>query len=162
MGFFDKTICDCCVCPMQGVMQQITDLGVFIDTTSGNQTVVGQIISADNFIANTSEGSVPICNVTGIGGTLGSVDINEITLKPISIDNKGECRCCEDPATNELQSLTNEEVEIEYVGGSNPIPVTGIVSRVGEGIVILAFTFDPTSINRIISTCQITRINPNR
>ncbi|MDP5275056.1 hypothetical protein [Chengkuizengella axinellae] len=37
MGVFDKTICDCCVCPMQCVMQQLVNRGPVVICTPVSQ-----------------------------------------------------------------------------------------------------------------------------
>ncbi|MFS1513096.1 hypothetical protein VQL36_11755 [Chengkuizengella sp. SCS-71B] len=158
MGTFDRTICNCCVCPMQCVMQQLVEREVDIATPVNVDDV--RIISVDNFIANTNEGLFPICNVTAVGVISPPFDIK---LKPVRQDKKGECNCCEDPATNELQQLIGKEVDLEFIGGIAPFAdgniVTGIVSQVGEGILILSDL--GTFSNAAISTCQITRIQLN-
>ncbi|MDP5275012.1 hypothetical protein [Chengkuizengella axinellae] len=159
MGKFDRTKCDCCVCPMQSVMQQLGDSNrndVGIATPVG---VDGDIMinSAEGFIARTNNGSYPICNVTAVGVGAPPFDF---TVKPLKKDVKGECSCCEDPATNELNLLIGEVVDIEFVGGVAPFAdgdiVTGTVTKVGEGILFLSDL--GTLSSAAISTCQITRI----
>ncbi|NDI33439.1 hypothetical protein [Chengkuizengella sediminis] len=160
MGAFDRTICDCCVCPMQCVMQKLVTRDVGIATAVSVTPVT--INSVENFIANTSQGSFPICNVTAVG-SIPPFDI-DLNLKPVQKDIKGKCSCCEDPATNELQQLIGKEVDLEFIGGIAPFAdgniVTGKVSQVGEGILILS-DLGITFSNAAISTCQITRIELN-
>ncbi|NDI36280.1 hypothetical protein [Chengkuizengella sediminis] len=163
MGKFDRTICDCCVCPMQSVMQQLVGRNDVAITTTAFSDVdtssITTIDSADNFIVETSRGSYPICNVTAVGVQGG--DFN-LTLKPIQLDNKGECSCCEDPTTNKLKSLIKKTVEIEYDGDGSLFFETGIIEKVGEGIVTIENPSPSmSSLTHIaISTCHIGRVNP--
>ncbi|NBI28328.1 hypothetical protein [Chengkuizengella marina] len=166
MGVIDRTICDCCVCPMQCVMKQLItnqDPEAPIIFTPVSQTRVF-INSVDNFIADTNMGFFPVCNVTAVSTILLS---SSTLLKPVRNDVKGECKCCEDPATKQLTSLgIGAEVTIEFISGPGffAIPLTGNILKVGEGIVILKNVVDSAGaqVNNIaISTCQITNINPS-
>ncbi|MDP5275058.1 hypothetical protein [Chengkuizengella axinellae] len=163
MGVFDRTICDCCVCPMQCVMQQLVVNQPDVTISTPVSQVVATINSVENFIADTSVGFFAVCNVTSVSSdVLGG----STTLKPLKKDVKGECKCCEDPATNELVSLgMGALVEIEFVtqvpGDEFDIPLIGNIANIGEGIVILENVTDGNgfTLNTAISTCQITRID---
>ncbi|NDI35785.1 hypothetical protein [Chengkuizengella sediminis] len=153
MGQFDRTICDCCVCPMQCVMQQLVgQTDVQIITPVSNEFNI-TILSVDNFIADTSAGFYAICNVTAVRSDTLGIDT---TLKPVRLDVKGECSCCEDPATNEFIKLINQEVGIEFISFGSGIS-QGTVLNVGEGIVISDDGGGGGSI--AISTCQVTKID---
>ncbi|MFS1513381.1 hypothetical protein VQL36_13185 [Chengkuizengella sp. SCS-71B] len=141
-------------------MQQlinIPDTRVF--TISAEQ--VGTINSVENFLATINVGGVircfPICNVTAVGNNILG---KKTQLKPVRKDMKGECSCCEDPATNELATLLNKTVEINYLTrpGSPLSRLIGTVAKAGEGIVILTDVTNPFGAdvsNTAISTCQI-------
>ncbi|NBI29359.1 hypothetical protein [Chengkuizengella marina] len=163
MGKFDRSVCDCCVCPMQCVMEQLTDRegAVAIATTSLFNDVYVTINSADKFLAKTSEGTYPICNVTAVGIDRVRTASNpnfDLTLKPVRVDKKGECSCCEDPATEELLSKTGKKVRLEYDSAGGTFFTLGIVEKVGEGIVTLMNDSPGTLSHLAISTCHITRV----
>ncbi|NBI27801.1 hypothetical protein ERL59_02340 [Chengkuizengella sp. YPA3-1-1] len=115
-------------------MQQlinIPDTRVF--TISAEQ--VGIITSVENFLATINVGGIircfPICNVTAVGNNV----LGNTLLKPVRKDMKGECSCCEDPATNELATLVNKTVEINYLTRpGSPSRLIGTVAKAGEGI----------------------------
>ncbi|NDI35451.1 hypothetical protein [Chengkuizengella sediminis] len=57
MGNFDKSICDCCVCPMQCVLEQLEGQQISrVDTPVGSQNNV-LLNSVEDFIAFTDEGN---------------------------------------------------------------------------------------------------------
>ncbi|NDI33592.1 hypothetical protein [Chengkuizengella sediminis] len=67
MGVFDKSFCDCCVCPMQCVLEQLVGvefLFASILTPTSNQGVT--INDVNDFIVFTSQGDYPICNVVAV------------------------------------------------------------------------------------------------
>ncbi|MFS1512553.1 hypothetical protein VQL36_08970 [Chengkuizengella sp. SCS-71B] len=147
MGVFDKSRCDCCVCPMQCVLEQVvgetlSSLGTFTNILT-NVT----IDEVTDFIAFTSEGRIPICQITFIR----LVPTIQLKLKPIR-KNNGECACCEDPTTNLLNTLKGKSIAVTPL---TPLgfTLTGPVFDVGEGIVNLNNLF-------YISTCSIIRISP--
>ncbi|NDI34649.1 hypothetical protein [Chengkuizengella sediminis] len=152
MGHFDKSICDCCVCPMQCVLEQLAGQTIdFVTTVSSGTT---NLISVDNFIAFTSIGNIPICQFTGVAFNPALIP-GGLKLKLIS-KNKGECACCEDPITNLLISLKGQFVEIEFIKGS----VGAIVNDIGEGIIILRAPEPTSPILAAISSCSVTKITP--
>ncbi|MFS1511920.1 hypothetical protein VQL36_05720 [Chengkuizengella sp. SCS-71B] len=131
MGHFDETTCNCCVCPMQCILEQLVgeeNITIFLLSAVTNQ---GTIIAVDNFIAFFDDGSIvnkipihKICVVQIVGDF-------DFKLKPIR-KNIGECSCVEDPATNIAQSMIGEETPL--LAGSFFRDVT--IKDVGEGIVI--------------------------
>ncbi|NBI28336.1 hypothetical protein [Chengkuizengella marina] len=146
MGAFDKSICDCCVCPMQCVLEQLKSNIITIATTTDIINDV-MLIDVKDFIAFTSDGNFPICNISGVDFS----DVNiDIKLKPIQ-KSTGRCSCCEDPITNLAKSLIVQEVDIEFLPETET--GSGTIINVGEGIVSFG-TF-------VISSCFTTRIIPN-
>ncbi|NDI34552.1 hypothetical protein [Chengkuizengella sediminis] len=129
MGVFDKSICDCCVCPMQCVFEQFIEENVNI-LTNLNDTFLIEIREVKNFIVSGIDlmtGNIihiPICNIVAFAAILTILP----DLKPIQPNTKGECVCCEDPITNLANSLIGKLVRI------TDTDVT--ILKVGEGIVI--------------------------
>ncbi|MDP5275098.1 hypothetical protein [Chengkuizengella axinellae] len=148
MGVFDESKCDCCVCPMQCVLEELEGQDVNFATTTGPPNFSITIIDVDNFIAFTSNGNIPICQFTGVVPVDPTITVN---IKKQIKKSKGKCACCEDPMTNLLISLKGQSVQIEFIDGISG----GIVTEIGEGIVILEN-------NTAISTCAITRVIPFR
>ncbi|NBI28224.1 hypothetical protein [Chengkuizengella marina] len=147
MGVFNRTICDCCVCPMQCVLEQLvgetlSSIGTFINILS--DVTIDEVT---DFIAFTSEGRIPICQITFIR----LVPIKQLKLKPIR-KSKGECACCEDPITNLLSSFKGKNVTVIPLTPEGFI-LSGTVIDVGEGIVNLNNLF-------YTSTCAITKVTP--
>ncbi|MFS1513967.1 hypothetical protein VQL36_16205 [Chengkuizengella sp. SCS-71B] len=156
MGHFDETICDCCVCPMQCVLEQLVgqeDIGI----VTPSDDFFLQIEEVKNFIVSGIEVSgekihFPICKIVAVCPQNQTFSFD---LKPIQTSTKGECACCEDPITNLAKSLKDQvSISIDTTEGDFEI-VTGIISDVGEGIVIL----QQESSNVAISSCAITRIS---
>ncbi|MDP5277189.1 hypothetical protein [Chengkuizengella axinellae] len=167
MSKFDRTICDCCVCSMQCILQQLEGDFVQIATTSrvgaAAPPIEGTLNSANNFIAKTSAGSVPICNITAVGIPFPESNDTpfDVNVKPIRNDKTGECSCCEDPVTNELNRLVGKGVDIEYIGDGTPFVDSVIIEKVGEGIVTVidpGANVDGRIPKFAISTCYITKI----
>ncbi|MDP5275096.1 hypothetical protein [Chengkuizengella axinellae] len=54
MGVFDESICDCCVCPMQCVLEQmvnIGEVGILTQTFAEEEVIINQV---KDFIAFTN------------------------------------------------------------------------------------------------------------
>ncbi|MFS1513969.1 hypothetical protein VQL36_16220 [Chengkuizengella sp. SCS-71B] len=152
MGVFDESKCDCCVFPMQYVLEQLVGVDdVNIITPTANNLVI--INHVKDFIAFTSNGNIPISQVTGTQFSQNSLP-DGIKLKPIK-KSKLECACCEEPITNLANSMIGEMVEIEFI---SPFlfPFIEEIIDVGEGIIVGRF-FNETD---IFSSCAITRIIP--
>ncbi|NBI28226.1 hypothetical protein [Chengkuizengella marina] len=144
MGFFNESKCDCCVCPMQCVLEQLKSNIITIATTTDVINDV-MLIDVNDFIAVTSDGNFPICNISGVDFSGVNIDIK---LKPIQ-KSSGRCSCCEDPITNLAKSLIGQEVDIEFL----PQMGQGTIVNVGEGIIDFQVF--------VISSCFTTRIITN-
>ncbi|MDP5274064.1 hypothetical protein [Chengkuizengella axinellae] len=151
MVFFDKTKCDCCVCPMQFVLEQLVSQEVGIETQTSSAAF--QLNEVKNFIAFTNQGTLSICNISAV-----ILPVNfPLNIKPIK-KSKGECVCCEDPITNLAKSLIGKRVLINYL---QPIgPLQGLIIDVGEGIVLIEFEGISGLEIAAISACIITEMNP--
>ncbi|MDP5275764.1 hypothetical protein [Chengkuizengella axinellae] len=155
MGAFDQSICDCCVCPMQCVLDQLEKVGdpVTISTIRGGTDIV-TITNVEDFIltgelANQDEIYFPICNVSAVEFNPES----KIDLKP-SVKNTGVCSCCEDPANKFITAFDkNQIVNINFLDGS----VSGFVVDVGEGIVVMQGG-NGASFFSAISICKINQL----
>ncbi|NBI31217.1 hypothetical protein [Chengkuizengella marina] len=142
MGIFDKTKCDCCVCPMQCVLKELEGETVDISTTTNvlNSVTINEVKDFNLF---SSEGIIPISQITS-ASILPPI---QVKLKPIRI-SKGECSCCEDPITKLLSTLIGKVVEI----GIEPnFIVFGTVSEVGQGNVNIENV-------AYVSTCSIIKV----
>ncbi|NDI33606.1 hypothetical protein [Chengkuizengella sediminis] len=159
MGVFDKSICDCCVCPMQCVLEQLVGVeGLEIDTPVNN--IPTTISGVNDFIVSTTDGDIPVCQITHVeimNPTDTIITTALSALKPIRKNSKGECACCEDPMTNLLKFEIGNTFEVEFIGPD--VPFTNEILGVGEGILVgvengISLFFD------IYSTCTITRVIP--
>ncbi|MFS1511916.1 hypothetical protein VQL36_05695 [Chengkuizengella sp. SCS-71B] len=93
MGTFDKSICDCCVCPIQCILEQlvgIDDVGIVTPTFFDDGVIIEQV---KDFIAFTNVGDFPICQIFLVSTFDPNIPVN---IKPIR-KSKGECACCEEP-----------------------------------------------------------------
>ncbi|NDI35645.1 hypothetical protein [Chengkuizengella sediminis] len=159
MGVFDKTICDCCVCPMQCVLEALERQKVELFTPS--EGFIGVTISrVEDFIVFTEEGEeFAICNITAV--SIAPPTFTPFPLKPIQKNNKGLCTCCEDPMTNVALSRMREgqPVDIGFISSPDAVPAPGVlIQQVGEGIVF-GLVEENTPI--FFSTCTMTRISPS-
>ncbi|MDP5277180.1 hypothetical protein [Chengkuizengella axinellae] len=155
---FEKSICDCCVCPMQFVLEQYKGEEVFIRTDLGSSLI--QITEVNNFIVSGidtfSLGSnnpiqISICNIVFVSPSSATKIPN---VKPIQKNTKGECFCCEDPITNVANALEGKEVIIFGVPDDSSL----IIEKVGEGIVAGTFVSSPPDLfgpTIIFSSCKI-------
>ncbi|MDP5275654.1 hypothetical protein [Chengkuizengella axinellae] len=155
MGVFDESICDCCVCPMQCVLDQLRDESVEIFTTTVSRGIT--INNVEDFIlTGESSGDMffyPICNVSAVR-FLSDVPLN---LKP-NKKSTGVCSCCEDPTNRRLNEIDrNEPVNIDFLNGF----VNGnFITDIGEGIVVVQDTPGSPTMTAI-SICQITDVITN-
>ncbi|NBI28495.1 hypothetical protein [Chengkuizengella marina] len=155
MGHFDKTKCDCCVCPMQCVLEQFINEEVIILTNFPGPAVIQiKINKVENFIvsgldiADNNIAHVSICNIV----TATIVTTRKLPdVKPIQQNTKGECVCCEDPITNVANSLLGKPICITGGVGCDIV----IIVKVGEGIVIAE---DITKRNVVFSSCALSII----
>ncbi|MDP5273242.1 hypothetical protein [Chengkuizengella axinellae] len=77
MGVFDESKCDCCVCPMQCVLEQLVgeEVGILTPTFVGG-TTLNQV---EDFIAFTDLGGFQICKINTV--LTSSTTLKYITYK---------------------------------------------------------------------------------
>ncbi|NDI33916.1 hypothetical protein [Chengkuizengella sediminis] len=157
----EKSICDCCVCPMQFALEQFKGEEVFILSETLTSTI--QIIEVNNFIVSgivvgePSQGNpihIPICNILFVS-PISTTRIPDV--KPIQKNTKGECVCCEDPITNVANALIGKEVSIRIELTLSSLIIEFIIEKVGEGIVFGNITSiePPFGSTIILSSCKI-------
>ncbi|MDP5276345.1 hypothetical protein [Chengkuizengella axinellae] len=149
MGVFDKSICDCCVCPMQSVLEQLVGQIVGIVTPTFTDFVT--LNQVKDFLAYTNIGIIPICEISVCSTFDPTIPVD---IKKRIKKSKGECACCEDPITNIAKSLIGETVDIELLYPPGSSPFTDEIMDVGEGIVVGRFQI----FTDFLSSCAITKI----
>ncbi|MFS1512534.1 hypothetical protein VQL36_08875 [Chengkuizengella sp. SCS-71B] len=154
MGVFDESKCDCCVCPMQCVLEQLVGIPGLVILTPISTFDSVTINKVKDFIAYTNIGQLPICNITFV--SISNVG-NPLDIKQPIKKSKGECACCEDPMTNLVNSMKGQLVNISFL--SEGFNFTETILEVGEGIVVCRFISSAGDID-VFSTCAITRILP--
>ncbi|NBI28346.1 hypothetical protein [Chengkuizengella marina] len=130
MSIFDDTKCDCCVCSMQCVLEQLVgeEVIILIPTSNPVNLVINDV---NDFIVFTSQGNYPICNIVAV---FIPMPRGNLKLKPIK-KNVGVCSCCKAPMTNVLKLLKGRDVFVETLGF---VPnVLGTVTDIGEGITVV-------------------------
>ncbi|NBI28338.1 hypothetical protein [Chengkuizengella marina] len=145
MGVFDESKCNCCVCPMQCILEQLKGETVDISTTTIEFLTNVIINEVKEFVLFSSEGIIPISQITSVS----ILPPIQVKLKPIRI-SKGECSCCEDPITMLLSTLIGKVVDIRIQPN---ITVFGTVFEVGQGIVNVEN-------DAYVSTCSIIKVTP--
>ena len=158
-------LCDCCVSPMQSVLQQLVGQTVILSTIADapNQPplfFLFDIVEVNDFLVTVTgpPGTfvVNISDVTGVGFLPPGPTIN--LFPPV---NSGcECDCRERPIRQQLATLIGSTVSLLVNNGSIATDFT--VQQTGLGIVVGTLLLDPTnpdSLTRFaISTCKITAV----
>ncbi|MDP5276362.1 hypothetical protein [Chengkuizengella axinellae] len=151
MGAFDRTICECCACPLQCVLENFVGEIATIQVTpifGGNiriQEVKNFILSGINLDDDNKPIFISLCDINVV--TIETTTLPDV--KPIQTDKKGECACCENPMTNIANSLIG-----------NLISITGVSStirKVGKGVILGQFGNEPTFLV-IYSSCNASAI----
>ncbi|MDP5273220.1 hypothetical protein [Chengkuizengella axinellae] len=153
MSIFDDNKCECCVCPMLNVLNQLIGQNVNIITPVA-VSLTSNLIEVKDSIAFTTRGNFPACNIIGVSYFTENLP-NEINLRPSVRKNVGVCACCEDPNTNLLNSLIGQSIIPEIPSPVNFTPQ--FVIEVGNGTVKLGRPATST-FEIILSTCTIVRI----
>lgn len=154
-------LCDCCVSPLQSVLQQLVGQTVILGTIAD---AVGipfffqyEIVEVNDFLVTVTGAAgtfvVNISDVTGVGFFPPGPTIN--LLPPV---NSGcECDCRERPIRQLLDTLIGSTVSLLAVNGS--IAVDFNVEQTGLGIVLGTLPISPNTIVRFaISICKITAV----
>ncbi|PCD05889.1 hypothetical protein CMV16_21250 [Peribacillus simplex] len=155
-------LCDCCVFPMQNVLQQLVGQTVILGTIADAPNVpplffLFTIIEVNDFLVTVTDGAttfvVNISDVTGVGFLPPGPTIN--LLPPV--DSGCECECRERPIRQLLDTLIGSTVNLLASNGS--IAADFNVEQTGLGIVLGTLPISPETIVRFaISTCKITAV----
>ncbi|MFS1513382.1 hypothetical protein VQL36_13190 [Chengkuizengella sp. SCS-71B] len=153
MGHFDESICDCCVCPMQCVLEQlvgIDNIGIVTPTFADDGIIINQV---KDFIAFTNRGNFPICQISSVSNDNSIIPVIKQSIK----QSKGVCSCCEDPITNLAKSMIGKNVNIELISPTG-VSFFDEIIVVGEGIIVGRFPLN-FDVIEIFSSCAVTRIS---
>lgn len=158
-------LCDCCVSPMQNVLQQLIGQTVILATIADPPNMpplffLFTITSVNDFLVTVTGGTgsfvVNISDVIGVGFLP--------TVPPITLlsptDSGCECDCRERPIRQVLDTRIGSTVNLLVSNGSTAINFN--VERTGLGIVIGTLPIDPSNpidYRFAISTCKITAVN---
>ncbi|OTW73302.1 hypothetical protein BK727_08100 [Bacillus thuringiensis serovar roskildiensis] len=162
-GATEGCLCDCCVLPMQNVLQQLIGETVLLGTIADAPNAppfffLFTITSVNDFLVTVTDGFtsfvVNISDVTGVGFLPPGPSI---TLLP-PVDLGCECDCRERPIREFLDTLIGSTVNLLASTGSTAVDFN--VEQTGLGIVLGTLPINPTTIVRFaISTCKITAVN---
>ncbi|HDR6524180.1 TPA: bclA protein, partial [Bacillus thuringiensis] len=162
-GETEGCLCDCCVLPMQNVLQQLIGETVLLGTIADAPNVpplffLFTITSVSDFLVTVTDGTtsfvVNISDVTGVGFLPPGPSI---TLLP-PVDLGCECDCRERPIRELLDTLIGSTVNLLANTGSTAADFN--VEQTGLGIVLGTLPISPNTIVRFaISTCKITAVN---
>ncbi len=158
-------LCDCCVSPLQSVLQQLVGQTVILGTVADAPNVpplffLFTIKEVNDFLVTVTDGAttfkVNISDITGVGFLPPGPTIS--LLPPV---NSGcECDCRERPIRQLLSTLIGSTVNLLAVNGS--IAEDFIVEQTGLGIVLGTLPISPETIVRFaISTCKIVAVQTN-
>jgi hypothetical protein len=164
-GVVEGCLCDCCVFPMQNVLQQLIGETVILGTIADTPNVpplffLFTITAVNDFLVTITDGVttfvVNICDVTGVGFLPPGPTIN--LLPPV--DSGCECECRERPIRELLDTLIGSTVNL--LAGNGSIAAGFNVEQTGLGIVLGTLPISPTTTVRFaISTCKIVAVNIN-
>ncbi|MED2055427.1 bclA protein, partial [Bacillus thuringiensis] len=162
-GGTEGCLCDCCVLPMQSVLQQLIGETVILGTIADTPNTpplffLFTITSVNDFLVTVTDGTttfvVNISDVTGVGFLPPGPPI---TLLP-PVDVGCECECRERPIRQLLDVFIGSTVSLLASNGS--IAADFNVEQTGLGIVLGTLPINPTTTVRFaISTCKITAVN---
>ncbi len=159
-----SSLCDCCVSPLQSVLQQLVGQTVILATIADAPNApplffLFTITNVNDFLVTVTDGVtnyvVNISDVIGVGFLPPGPTIN--LLPPV--DSGCECDCRERPIRQLLNTLIGSTVNLLVSNGSTATNFN--VEQTGLGIVLgtLLIGMDPDTIVRFaISTCKITAV----
>jgi hypothetical protein len=161
----ETSVCDCCVSPLQNVLQQLIGEMVILPTIADppNETPILFLVTineVNDFLVTVTNEITNITSVVSIADLLGVAFLPgpDIELEP-PVDFTGECACREIPLRQLFDTLIGSTVDIRLSQGS--VAANFTVDRTGLGIVIGDLPIDDeTIITAAISLCKITQVNP--
>lgn len=164
-GEVEGCLCDCCVFPMQNVLEQLIGETVILGTIADAPNVpplffLFTITAVNDFLVTVTDGVttfvVNISDITGVGFLPPGPTIN--LLPPV--DSGCDCDCRERPIRELLDTLIGSTVNL--LAGNGSIAAGFNVEQTGLGIVLGTLPISPDTIVRFaISTCKIVAVNIN-
>ena len=155
------SLCDCCVSPLQSVLQQLVGQTVILATIADPPNhlplfFLFTIIEVNDFLVTVTDGVttyvVNISDVIAVGFLPPGPTIN--LLPPV---NSGcECDCRERPIRQLLNTLIGSTVNLLVSNGS--IAIDFNVEQTGLGIVLGTLPINADIFRFAISTCKITAV----
>ncbi|MGO5067119.1 hypothetical protein FDF31_05205 [Clostridium sporogenes] len=161
---FATNICDCCVDPMENLLNQLRSIltpeatiQVTLDTGATQSFQVNQIVSIQDSIINIQNTSfISICNISRVRWRDINT-INQINLLP-AVCTCGECDCCERPLRENLNNFINNNIALQFEGQQDLNIFQNLtVRKVGLGILVGENITDGAP--DAYSICKITRFN---
>lgn len=155
------SLCDCCVSPLQSVLQQLVGQEVILATIADAPNTpplffLFTIIEVNDFLVTVTDGTttyeVNISDVIGVGFLPPGPTIN--LLPPVNFGC--ECDCRERPIRQLLDTLIGSTVNLLVSNGSTAIDFN--VEQTGLGIVLGTLLINDTIVRFAISTCKITAV----
>ncbi|MCP3028708.1 hypothetical protein LF822_17335 [Halobacillus sp. A5] len=155
------TLCDCCVSPLQSVLQQLVGQTVILATIADAPNepplfFLFTITEVDDYLVTVTDGAtsfvVNISDVIGVGFLPPGPTIN---LLPPD-DSDCECDCRERPIRELLDTLIGSTVNLLLSNGS--IAADFNVEQTGLGIVLGTSPINDTIPRFAISTCKIVAV----
>jgi hypothetical protein len=159
------SVCDCCVSPMQNVLEQLIGVTVILSTVADAPNVQPLLTNVtinevNDFLvtvvdeATNTTSIVSIADVTAVLFSPGT----EITLDA-PMNFPGECDCRERPLRELFDTLVNTTVSFRSNTGG--MAENFNLERTGLGIIFGQLDIGGgTFVNAAISICQITQVNP--
>jgi hypothetical protein len=154
------SLCDCCVSPLQFVLQQLVGQTVILGTIADAPNAqplffLFTIVEVNDFLVTVTDGVttyvVNISDVTGVGFLPPGPTIN--LLPPV---NSGcECDCRERPIRQLLNTLIGSTVILLSSTGST---TNFNVEQTGLGIVLGTLPINSDIFRFAVSTCKITAV----
>ncbi|NBI31218.1 hypothetical protein [Chengkuizengella marina] len=157
MGHFNENFCDCCVCPMQCVLEQLVDKDINLLISSFPEADLdGTLISVNKFISTIQDSNGDIFRLTVSDICAAGIEEEfNFKLNPIR-KSKGECSCIEDPITKLAQSMIGESTSVVLCNSL----LTGKIINVGDGIVVMSVVDMGTLNTFVFSSCKIGGFGP--
>nr|WP_307557280.1 bclA protein [Paenibacillus sp. V4I7] len=159
------SVCDCCVSPMQNVLEQLIGVTVILSTVADAPNVQPLLFQVtinevNDFLVTVIDEETNTTSIVSIA------DVNAVLFLPgpeIELDTPinfpGECDCRERPLRELFDTLINTTVNFRSSNGS--MAENFNVERTGLGIIYGQLDIGGgTVVNAAISICQITQVNP--
>ncbi|MDQ0064014.1 hypothetical protein [Paenibacillus harenae] len=159
------SVCDCCVTPMQNILEQLIGVTVILSTVADVPNVppllfLVTINEVNDFLVTVTDEATNTTSIVSIADVIGVLFLPgpEIELDT-PMNFPGECDCRERPLRELFDTLINTTVNFRSSNGS--MAENFNVERTGLGIVFGQLDIGGgTVVNAAISLCQITQVNP--